>query len=226
MFHLVFGGHRHRNRLEREPDRDHMGWSHSVGRHPAAATVTSLPPAWDRGRQQSSLREPPDAAMVRCTGAGNRAHPFTFTPEQRSGLAGAEERDAHLTGGGLRALGGPGGGLAVTGSFRGAAAVPLTRKPYGYTNLFQPSFKLKSSVREEGRIKLLHHPPRIPLQQQLRTGVLSDQEAQGLRELRKRCYPVALLATMQSCQSRLALLSSGQRASAMAGDPLSYQTPE
>jgi hypothetical protein len=95
-----------------------------------------------------------------------------------------------------------------------------------FTNLFQPSFKLKSSVREGGRIKRLHHPPRTPLQQLLRTGVLSDQEAQGLRELSKRCDPVALLATMRSCQSRLALLISGQRASAMAGDPLSWTTPE
>ena len=95
-----------------------------------------------------------------------------------------------------------------------------------FTNLFQPSFKLKSSVREGGRIKRQHHPPLTPLQQLLRTGVLSDQEAQALRELRKRCDPVALLAKMRSCQSRLALLISGQHASAMAGDPLSWQTPE
>jgi len=44
--------------------------------------------------------------------------------------------------------------------------------------------------------------------------------------LRKRCDPVTLLATMRSCQSRLALLISGQQASAMAGDPLTWQTPE
>ena len=81
-------------------------------------------------------------------------------------------------------------------------------------------------MREGGRIKRQHHPPRTPLQQLLRTGVLSDQEALGLRELRKRFDPVALLATMRSCQSRLALLISGHRASAMAGDPLSWQTPE
>jgi hypothetical protein len=60
----------------------------------------------------------------------------------------------------------------------------------------------------------------------LQEALLSDQEAQGLRGLRKRCDPVALLATMRSCQSRLALLISGQRASAMAGYPLSWQTPE
>jgi hypothetical protein len=95
-----------------------------------------------------------------------------------------------------------------------------------FTNLFQPSFKLKSSLREGGRIKRLHHPPRTPLQQLLRTGVLSDQEAQSLRELRKRCDPMAMLATMRSCQSRLALLISGQQANAMAGDPLTRQTPE
>jgi len=81
-------------------------------------------------------------------------------------------------------------------------------------------------VREGGRIKRLHHPPRTPLQQLLRTGVLSDQEAQGLRELRKRCDPVALLATIRSCQSRLALLISGQQASAMAGETFTWQTPE
>jgi hypothetical protein len=95
-----------------------------------------------------------------------------------------------------------------------------------FTNLFQPSFKLKSSVREGGRIKPLHHPPRTPLQQLLRTGILSDQQAKGLRELSKRCDPVTLLATMRRCQSRLALLINGQRASPMAGDPLSWTTPE
>ena len=95
-----------------------------------------------------------------------------------------------------------------------------------FTNLFQPSFKLKSSMREGGRIKRQHHPPRTPLQQLLRTGVLSDQEAQSLRELRKRCDPVALLATMRSSQSRLALLISGQQANALASDLLSWRTPE
>jgi hypothetical protein len=95
-----------------------------------------------------------------------------------------------------------------------------------FTNLFQPSFKLKSSVREGARIKRQYHPPRPPLQQLLHTGVLSNQEIQDLRELRKRCDPVALLTTMRSCQGRLALLINGQRASAMAGDLLTWQPPE
>jgi hypothetical protein len=95
-----------------------------------------------------------------------------------------------------------------------------------FTNLFQSSFKLKSSVREGGRIKRLHHPPRTPLKQLLRTGVLSDHEAQDFRVLRQRCDPVALLTTIRSCQSRLALLISGQHTSAMTGEPLNWQTPE
>ena len=81
-------------------------------------------------------------------------------------------------------------------------------------------------MREGRLIKRLHHALRTPLQQLLRTGVRSDQEAQGHRELRKRRDPVALLATMWCCQSRLLLLINGQRASAMAGEPLSWQTPE
>ena len=36
-----------------------------------------------------------------------------------------------------------------------------------FTNLFQPSFKLKSSERDGGRIKRQHHPPRTPLQRLL-----------------------------------------------------------
>jgi len=62
-----------------------------------------------------------------------------------------------------------------------------------FTNLFQPSFKLKSSMREGDWIKWLHHPPRTPLQQLLHTGVLSEQEAAGLIDLRKRCETVTLL---------------------------------
>lgn len=81
-----------------------------------------------------------------------------------------------------------------------------------FSNLFQPSFKLKLSVWEGGRIKRHHHSPLTPLQQLLRSGVLSDKEGQGLRELRKKCDPLAPLV----------LLIRVQRASAMAGDLRSF----
>jgi hypothetical protein len=50
------------------------------------------------------------------------------------------------------------------------------------TNLFQPSFKLKSSERDGGRIKRKHHPPRTPLQRLLATGV-GGYFSELLREL-------------------------------------------
>jgi len=49
-----------------------------------------------------------------------------------------------------------------------------------FTNLFQPSFKLKSSERDGGRIKRQHHPPRTPLQRLLATGQLSEEKAAPL----------------------------------------------
>ena len=131
--------------------------------------------------------------MVRCTEAGDRTLPLTRVAEQQSSLGGAEERHADPPGSRLRAFGGLGGGPAAGRDLRGTAALPLARKPYGYTKLFQPSFKLKSSVREGRRIKRQHHPPHTPLQH-LRIGVMGDQEAQGLGSsesgvTRWRCWP-------------------------------------
>jgi hypothetical protein len=154
---------------------------------------------------------------VRCTGTGSRAHPLTRLPKQRPGLGGAEKQDADPPGGGLRALGRPGGSQTAGLALCAAASV---HQP------FSAVVQAQKQRTGGGRIKRLHHPPRTTLQQLLRTGLLSDQEAQGLRELRKRCDPVALLATMRSCQSRLVLLISGQRDSAMAGDLLSWASPE
>jgi hypothetical protein len=81
---------------------------------------------------------------------GDRTHPHTRVPKQRPGLGGAEERDADPPGGGLRAFGGLGGSPAAGRALRGTEAIPFTRKPYGYTNLFQPAFKLKGSARNGG----------------------------------------------------------------------------
>jgi hypothetical protein len=54
-----------------------------------------------------------------------------------------------------------------------------------FTNLFQPSFKLKSSERDGGRIKRQHHPPRTPLQRLLATGQVSEEKTAQLRELQR-----------------------------------------
>jgi hypothetical protein len=84
-----------------------------------------------------------------------------------------------------------------------------------FTNLFQPSFKLKSSERDGGRIKRQHHPPRTPLQRLLAIGVLSEARAEHWRELQRRSDPVALLTTIRRCQGQLAVLASGEQGSAL-----------
>jgi hypothetical protein len=84
-----------------------------------------------------------------------------------------------------------------------------------FTNLFQPSFKLKSSERDGGRIKRQHHPPRTPLQRLLATGQLSEERADQLRELQRGSDPLALLETIHRCQGQLAVLASGEQGSGL-----------
>ena len=57
-----------------------------------------------------------------------------------------------------------------------------------FTNLFQPSFKLKSSERDGGRIKRQHHPPRMPLQRLINSGALTLEQAQGRLKVCPRRY--------------------------------------
>jgi len=101
----------------------------------------------------------------------------------------------------------------------GLEAAQVLGELYGalrlFTNLFQPSFKLKSSERDGGRIKRQHHPPRTPLQRLLAIGVLSEETAEPWRELRRRSDPVALLATIRRCQGQLAVLASAEQGSGL-----------
>jgi hypothetical protein len=101
----------------------------------------------------------------------------------------------------------------------GLEAAQVLGELYGalrlFTNLFQPSFKLKSSERDGGRIKRQHHPPRTPLQRLLAIGVLSEATAEPWRELQRRSDPVALLTTIRRCQGQLAVLASGEQSSAL-----------
>jgi hypothetical protein len=87
-----------------------------------------------------------------------------------------------------------------------------------FTNLFQPSFKLKSSERDGGRIKRQHHPPRTPLQRLLATGQVSEEQTAQLRELQRRTDPLVLLETIRRCQGQLALLASGEQATGLGDE--------
>lgn len=103
----------------------------------------------------------------------------------------------------------------------GLEAAQVLGELYGalrlFTNLFQPSFKLKSSERAGGRIKRQHHPPRTPLQRLLASGTLSEEAAAPWRQLQQRSDPVALLTTIRRCQGQLAVLASGELGSALQG---------
>ncbi len=66
-----------------------------------------------------------------------------------------------------------------------------------FTNLFQPSFKLKTSKRQGARIKRLHHLPRSPLQRLITSGAVAQGHADSLRELQRSTDPVALQRTVR-----------------------------
>jgi hypothetical protein len=122
-----------------------------------------------------------------------------------------------------------GGGLRATGRHGGCPAARLLGELYGalrlFTNLFQPSFKLKCSVRESGRIKRQHHPPRTPLQRLLATGQLSKEKARALQELQQSSDPMALLETIRH-QAQLALLASGEQAPSPGGTTTAVADPD
>ena len=102
----------------------------------------------------------------------------------------------------------------------GLEAAQVMGELYGalrlFTNLFQPSFKLKTSERQGARIKRQHHPPRTPLQRLIKSGALAQEQTEALRDLQRSTDPVALLGTIRRCQGQLAVLASGEQAS---GDP-------
>jgi len=97
----------------------------------------------------------------------------------------------------------------------GLEAAQVMGELYGalrlFTNLFQPSFKLKASERHGARIKRQHHPPRTPLQRLIKSGALPTEQAQALQDQQRRTDPVALLNTIRRCQGQLAVLASGDQ---------------
>lgn len=96
----------------------------------------------------------------------------------------------------------------------GLVAAELLGELYGalrlFTNLNQPSFKLKETIREGAKLKRRHHPPRTPQQRLLALGTCRDSQQKAQEELQRSSDPVALLETVRRCQASLASLSAGQ----------------
>ncbi len=87
-----------------------------------------------------------------------------------------------------------------------------------FTNLVQPSFKLKSSERDGGKIKHRHPPPRTPLQRRLATGQVSQEREDPLRALQRQSDPLRLLDTIRRCQGQLAVLASTEQEAGLGGN--------
>jgi hypothetical protein len=81
-----------------------------------------------------------------------------------------------------------------------------------FTNLYQPSFKLKETIRESVKLKRRHHPPRTPQERLLALSQLRDahQIAAALEELQRSSDLVALVEKVRRCQASLASPSAGQ----------------
>ncbi len=98
-------------------------------------------------------------------------------------------------------------------SLEGLVATEVLGELYGalrfLTNLDQPSFKLKETIREGAKLKRRHHPPRTPMQRLFAQVTLSDVQRLGLERLRHGCDPVVLLETIRRAQATLASLSAG-----------------
>ena len=69
-----------------------------------------------------------------------------------------------------------------------------------FTNLYQPSFKLKETIPEDAKLKRRHHPPRTPQERLLALSQLRDTQRKALKELQRSSDPVALLETVDRCQ--------------------------
>jgi hypothetical protein len=96
----------------------------------------------------------------------------------------------------------------------GLVAAELLGELYGalrlFTNLYQPSFKLKETIREGAKLKRRHHPPRTPQERLLALSQIKDAQGKALEELQRSSDPVALLETVRRCQASLASISAGQ----------------
>ena len=77
-----------------------------------------------------------------------------------------------------------------------------------YVNFFQPSFKLKSKVREGARVHKKYHAPKTPCDRLLAIATLSARVKSALQAQFRSTDPVRLLETIRACQKRLAGLST------------------
>ena len=80
-----------------------------------------------------------------------------------------------------------------SGLVAGQALAQLLRVVRLYVNYFQPSFKLRGRVREDGKIKKSYHGPATPCDRLLGRADLAKEAKELLATQRERLDPVELL---------------------------------
>jgi len=72
-----------------------------------------------------------------------------------------------------------------------------------YTNLFQPSFKLKQKTRIGARVIKRFHAPAIPAARVLAHPAVTEESKETLRRLQAQSDPVQLITEIRAAQAEL-----------------------
>jgi hypothetical protein len=96
-----------------------------------------------------------------------------------------------------------------SGLVAGQCLAQLFQEVRLYVNYFQPSFKLRSKVREGAKVKKFYHNPATPCERLLAHASVTEAAKQKLRTECGLLDPLALLHRIREGQSALAALGSG-----------------
>lgn len=80
-----------------------------------------------------------------------------------------------------------------------------------FVNYFQPSFKLKSKIRQGAHVQKKYHLPQTPCERLLARADVDDQSKEALRRQLSTLDPVKLLKLIRQAQQKLADLSCGAK---------------
>jgi hypothetical protein len=98
----------------------------------------------------------------------------------------------------------------LSGLVAGQCLARLYRLVRLYVNYFQPSFKLRSKVREGAKVKKQYHQPATPCERLLAHPAVATTVKEALRAELAGLDPLALLHQIREAQSALAALCSGE----------------
>lgn len=108
----------------------------------------------------------------------------------------------------------------LSGRSETEALAQLYRVSRLFINFFQPSFKLKSKIRDGARVHKTYHAPMTPCDRLLSLPVVSDETKARLREQFAVLDPVQLLQEIRAAQHTLAALTANGRPEQLSLPPI------